>query len=138
MVDHEVVRRRLRQIDRRSSALSQIAAVNSDEFVRDDNLQAQAERHLQVAIQAMIDVALHILSEDTPDTPDDYGSAFVDLAQHGVISSVLADRLRLAAGLRNLLVHAYLDIDPARVHQYLTADLGDLTEFAVLVEQYIR
>ena len=118
--------------------MSVVAGVSTDEFIRDGDLQAQAERHLQVAIQAAIDIALHILSEDTSETPDDYGSAFAELAHHDIIPADLASRLRLAAGLRNLLVHASLDIDPARLHHYLTTDLNDLTEFAALVEHYIR
>ena len=31
---------------------------------------------------------------------------------------------------RNVLVHSYLDIDHARVHEAIMEDLGDLEEFA--------
>ncbi|HWB70833.1 MAG TPA: HepT-like ribonuclease domain-containing protein [Egibacteraceae bacterium] len=70
------------------------------------------ERHLQLANQSAIDIAMHVLAEDSAETPEDYGAAFTLLARHGVLDDNLANRLSLAAGLRNILVHGYLDVDP--------------------------
>ncbi len=94
MVDPEVVRRRLRQIDRRVAALRAVAEGDRTRFLDDLDLQAQTERHLQVAIQAAIDVALHVPAEETAevpeDFPEDYGSAFALLARTGYIPAPLA------------------------------------------------
>lgn len=129
MVDPELVRRRLRQIDRRVGLLRDIRERGREAFVDSVALQAQAERHLQLAIQAAIDIALHLLAEDSAETPEDYGSAFELLARRGPIDAELAARLRAAAGLRNVLVHGYLDVDPARVWDHL-GELDDLEAFA--------
>ena len=129
LVDPEVVRRRLREIDRRVAALRAIAAGERDGFLVDLDLQATTERHLQVAIQAAIDVALHVLADETAETPSDYGSAFVLLAGAGVLPEQLSERLRAAAGLRNVLVHAYVEVDPELVWAHLD-DLDDLSAFA--------
>ena len=99
MVDREVVTRRLRQIDRRVGALRQIAGRPHEAFLSDEGMQASAERHLQVAIQATIDIALHVLAEDSAQTPDDYGSAFVLLAQEGVIPATLAECVCVITGV---------------------------------------
>jgi uncharacterized protein YutE (UPF0331/DUF86 family) len=136
LVDPEVVRRRLRQIDQRVTALRRVSSIGERTFAGDLDLQAQAERHLQIAIQAAIDIAIHMLAEDTAATPEDYGSAFLLLAGQRVIPAPLAQRLRRAAGLRNILVHAYLDIDPHQVWRHL-ADVGDLLAFAAAVETYL-
>lgn len=137
MVDAEVVGRRLREIGRRLGALHGIRSQGESAFLTDEALQAQAERHLQLALQCAIDVALHILADDTDRTPEDYGSAFRELAAVGVFNQDLADRLRLAAGLRNVLVHAYLDVDPARVWTHL-GRLDDLENFARAVDLYLE
>ena len=79
---------------------------------------------------------LHVVADDTDRTPDDYGSAFLMLAEIGVVGPELADRLRLATGLRNLLVHAYLDIDPDRLWAHLD-HLDDLDAFALAVTEYL-
>jgi uncharacterized protein YutE (UPF0331/DUF86 family) len=137
LVDPEVVRRRLREIDRRVSALRAIATGHRDGFVTDLDLQATTERHLQVAIQAAIDVALHVLADETAETPSDYGSAFTLLAAASVLPDELGDRLRAAAGLRNVLVHAYVEVDPERVWAHLD-DLDDLTAFARQILSHVE
>lgn len=133
MVDPDVVVRRLREIGRR---LAELRVLHAAGRASGPAVQAQVERHLQVAIQGAIDVALHIVADDTDRTPDDYGSAFLVLAEIGVIGPGLADRLRLATGLRNLLVHAYLDIDPDRLWARLD-HLDDLDDFALAVTEYL-
>jgi uncharacterized protein YutE (UPF0331/DUF86 family) len=52
------------------------------------------------------------------------------LAGKGVIERALADRMAAWAGLRNLLVHVYLDIDHGRLHDVMRLDLDDLERFA--------
>ena len=136
MADTEVVGRRLREIGRRLGALREIHDHGESVFLADPALQAQAERHLQLALQCTIDIALHILAEDTDRTPEDYGTALRELATVGVLDRDLADRLRLAAGLRNVLVHAYLDVDPTRIWTHL-GRLGDLENFAQAVDTYL-
>lgn len=137
MVDPEVVQRRLREIGRRLAALRALRRVPRSAFLADLALQAQTERHLQVALQAVIDVALHILAEDSDRTPEEYGAAFPALAAEEVIDADLASRLRLAAGLRNLLVHAYADVDPVRIWGHLE-HLTDLEAFATAVQRYLE
>jgi uncharacterized protein YutE (UPF0331/DUF86 family) len=123
-------------MDRRVQALRAIERGGREDFLATEGLRTQAERHLQLAIQCAIDVAVHILAEDSTITPEDYGSAFVALAEMDVLNTDLADRLRLAAGLRNVLVHAYTDVDPERVWTHLSR-LEDLEAFAAAVERYL-
>jgi uncharacterized protein YutE (UPF0331/DUF86 family) len=127
LVDPEVVRRRAREIDRRVAALRALAGRRHERIDALD-VQAAVERHLQIAIQAVIDIALHVLADETAETPQDYGSAFVLLARAGRLDPALAERLRSAAGLRNVLVHAYVEIDPELVWAHLE-QLDDLIAF---------
>ena len=136
MVDAEVVNRRLREIGRRLGALREVYSRGEGTYLADPGLQAQAERHLQLALQCTIDIALHIVADDTDRTPEDYGSAFRELGAVGILAKDLADRLRMAAGLRNVLVHAYLDVDPARIWIHL-GRLDDLEDFAKAVDAYL-
>jgi uncharacterized protein YutE (UPF0331/DUF86 family) len=47
----------------------------------------------------------------------------------------LVQRLRPLAGFRNLLVHNYLAVDPARVHEVLTSRLSELRQFSEHIER---
>lgn len=137
MVDREVVARRLRELDRRLGALQAIAATHDrGDYVADLALQAQVERHLQLAVQAAIDIAAHIVAQDTAAVPDDYGDTFVVLAREGLVDADLADRLRWAAGLRNVLVHGYVEVDHDTVWASLD-ELDDLRTFAAAIVAYL-
>lgn len=136
MVDPEAVRRRLREIDGRLRELHRIRDRGRDAFHGSSDLRTLAERHLQIAIQAAIDVAVHILAEDSSQTPEDYGAAFRGLARMGIVEPRLGEALARAAGLRNILVHMYLEVDPEK----LWRDLGNiegLERFAAAVEEYV-
>lgn len=136
MVDPESVRRRLREIDRRVQLLRGVRDQGRDAFDGDIGLRAQAERHLQLAIQSAIDIAMHLIAERSAATPDDYASAFSLLADAGLVDPQLAARLRLAVGLRNILVHGYLDVDPEQLWSHLSR-LGDLEAFAAAVDDLL-
>ena len=64
----------------------------------------------------MIDLALSACSDLRLGTPASYADAFVRLASAGKLDAELARRLARAAGLGNLMVHAYDSIDLARLH----------------------
>ena len=130
MVDPDVLVRRLRELDRRLGLLAALhGSGDRTSYLADIAVQAQVERHLQIAIQSAIDVAVHVVTEDTSRTPEDYADAFAVLADEALLPGELADRLRLSAGMRNILVHGYADVDPAIVWSAL-GQLDDLRAFA--------
>ncbi len=137
MVDAEVLRSRLRELDRRVTALRGAREAGLDRFLADEQLRAAVERHLQLALQAAIDGAAHVLAEDFPEAPDTYRAVFELLARHGVIPSDLAERLARAAGLRNLLVHGYLELEPRRTWEAL-GGLEDLVALAGHLHAYLE
>lgn len=136
MVDPRAVRLRLREVDRRLGRLRRIREAGRAAFLGDPEVQAAAERHLQVAIQGAIDVGAHLVAEASSETPADYAAVFAALARMGVIDAELAERLARAARLRNLLVHLYLQVDPERLWDAL-GELGDLEALAAAVEGYL-
>lgn len=95
------------------------------------------ERGLQLCAQNALDIATHLAASAGRDAPD-YASAIDVLGDIGVLPAGFALRFRGIAGFRNVLVHGYLGVDPARLHQLLNSGLGDLAEFARLVEAHVR
>jgi uncharacterized protein YutE (UPF0331/DUF86 family) len=67
--------------------------------------------------------------------PADFRGVFQSLCPAGLDSS-LAERLAAAAGMRNILVHGYLDVDDEAVWSAL-GRLGDLREFAATVQRIV-
>jgi uncharacterized protein YutE (UPF0331/DUF86 family) len=85
--------------------------------------------HLWQAVQVVIDVAVSSCVTLGLGSPATYGDAFRLLAAHDVIEPGLAERLVRAAGFRNVLVHAYAELDLARVHAAAVEGPDDLLAF---------
>lgn len=94
MVDREAFDRRLRLLDRRIALLREIAAAGHERFGSDPHLQAEAERHLQIAIQAAIDAGHQLLAEEFSEAPETYRQVFELLGRRGVIDAALAPAWR--------------------------------------------
>lgn len=70
---------------------------------------------LVTAVEGAIRGAQHLAASESWRVPATNADAFRVLAEHGVLGEPLAADLARAAGLRNLLVHRYADIDDERV-----------------------
>lgn len=138
MVDAEVLRERLRALDGYVSVLEAPASQPRERFIADADLHDLAERRLHLAVECMIDMANHIIATEGLRAAKTYRDAFAILSDHGVIDGSLARRLSGWAGLRNVLVHLYLDIDHGLVHEALKNELGDLTEFGARLRDWLH
>ncbi len=98
--------------------------------LRDDPYEV--ERLLELLVQVAVDIVAHDLAERGV-VSESYRRTFLDGAAHGLLPTDLADSLADAAGLRNILVHVYEDID----YEIVAASVDRaLREFALLAEVY--
>lgn len=127
MTDPALVAKKLALIETCLSDLQRLArpeAIDTD--VRERRF---VEHTLQMAIQAALDVASHIVSDRRLGEPRTNRELFDLLQQDGWIDDALTAALRNMAGFRNILVHGYDDVDLRVVHDVLDTHLGDLTAF---------
>lgn len=135
MVDVESVSARLEQLDELLQELDAIRAGGRDAYMVERRTRLAAEHALQLAIQSCLDIGTHLISELGLQTPVDYRSVFASLRPAG-LDAQLAERLAAAAGMRNILVHGYLDVDDEVVWDSL-ARLDDLRSFAAAVREIV-
>lgn len=127
MTDPELLTKKLAQIEtclRELRVLARPEAISSD--IRE---QRFVEHTLQIAIQAALDVASHIVSDDRLGEPRTNRELFELLARAGVLASDLATRLSAMAGFRNILVHGYDSVDLAILRDVVEHRVDDLVEF---------
>jgi uncharacterized protein YutE (UPF0331/DUF86 family) len=131
MTDQDLVAKKLALIEtyvRELRTLSRPHAISTE--VRERRF---VEHTLQIAIQAAIDVASHIVSDDRLGEPGTSSQLFELLGQAGWLPPAHADRLRKMTGFRNILVHGYATVDPTIVRDVLENHLDDLIDFVAAV-----
>jgi len=113
---------------RELSTLAQPARIRQD--IRE---QRFVEHTLQLAIQAALDVASHIVSDERLGEPRTTREFFDLLERAGWVAPELAVVLRNMVGFRNVLVHGYDTVDLAVVEDVLVNRLDDLLEFVRVI-----
>lgn len=97
--------------------------------------QRFVEHTLQLAVQAALDAASHIVSGARLGEPSTNRELFEILARHDWLTTELATRLRAMAGFRNILVHGYADVNLAVVRDVLEHHLVDLDDFVAAIRK---
>jgi uncharacterized protein YutE (UPF0331/DUF86 family) len=133
MTDRDLVEKKLAQIVTYVSELRRLAR---PEAIRHDVREERFVEHtLQLAAQAALDVASHIVSDESLGEPQANRELFDLLARGGWLDPSLTQRLSQMAGFRNLLVHGYGDVDLAVVEDVVRNRLGDLLDFVQAVQR---
>jgi len=98
-----------------------------------------ATKHrVQIAIQAVVNIAEHIVAGLKLGKPEYAKELFSVLAKEGIISQELAAHLASAVGLRNVLVHLYREVDLEILAEAATTDLEDLRRFAKAINDFLE
>jgi uncharacterized protein YutE (UPF0331/DUF86 family) len=127
VTDVELVAKRLALIETYVRELRTLA--HPEELARDVRERRFVEHTLQLAIQAALDTASHIVSDQRLGEPATNRELFEILGRHGWLDEALVATLRDMAGFRNVLVHGYLAVDAKIVRDVLERRLGDLLDF---------
>jgi uncharacterized protein YutE (UPF0331/DUF86 family) len=86
-------------------------------FIEDPFIHGTAERNLHLAIECLLDIGNHVISDRDYPKPESYADIFRILNERGVIPGRLLDDLEGMAAFRNVLVHDYLRLDREKVYR---------------------
>jgi len=121
------------------SCLSDLRRLSRPEALESDVREQRFVEHTrQIAIQAALDVASHVVSDRRLGEPRTNRELFDLLHRDGWIDAERTATLRNMAGFRNVLVHGYDDVDLGVVSDILSNHLGDLEGFVEAVRQRLR
>ncbi|MBI3186026.1 MAG: DUF86 domain-containing protein [Myxococcales bacterium] len=130
MVDAAVVSAKLEELERRIARVRHHAKPTPAELEADPDALELVAFNLMLAVQACLDIASHLVADEGLAPAATLAESFQRLGEHGVLSTETAASLARAAGLRNVVAHAYGAIDVARLHAAATDGLADLERFA--------
>ena len=135
MVDLEVFRLRLARLQEVLLHLRELQQQGRSQVARDPGLRAQLERWLHLAVESSLDLGRQIIASRGWRLPATNREVFRVLLEQEVITGRLAEGLEGWAGLRNILVHLYLDLDFDLLFDALEKELDQIEEFAYRVVQ---
>lgn len=94
-----------------------------EKYQADKRTKALSEHYLRLAIEALLDLGRHVIVRTGLGVPQEYREVAKILYEKGILSIELSKRLEAMAGLRNVLVHLYWDIDYPRLYKTLVEEL---------------
>jgi uncharacterized protein YutE (UPF0331/DUF86 family) len=137
MVRPEVVRKRLAKIEESLAILKTLQSHDFEEFVRKPELYGSAERFLHLAIEALIDVGNHVVSDLEMGPVNWYSDIPNLLHTKGHLSLEQKELFLKMIGFRNALVHDYCDIDRRIVYDILQNRLDDIRGLMTAFAKFI-
>ena len=137
-MDKTLILRKLADLEQHLERSRQFSGIDVDAYRSDWKTQRIVERLLQIMVEICIDIAGHIISDAKLRMPTGYADAFRVLVEAGVLDASLGDRLERMAKFRNIVVHAYEEIDAAIVVGILSGRLDDFDAFKQAVLRRIK
>ncbi len=138
MSAEDKITRKLNSMQGYVGYLKSVQDSDKEVLKEDYGLRSSIERNFHLAIESAIDVGEMIISEEGFERPEDYRSVFLILGRHNVLPANFAEGFSLAAGFRNILVHAYGELDLDMLHEFLTEKLTDFDDFARHIARYLE
>ena len=129
VVDGDLLRRKLAELSEYVTQVSEYRDLTVERYRADWKTQRIVERTLQMAIEACLDVASHVLTDRGLRAPSTYAETFEVLVQARLMSSDLGRVMIEMTGFRNVVVHEYTRVDAEVVIRILGERLGDFRRF---------
>jgi uncharacterized protein YutE (UPF0331/DUF86 family) len=98
---------------------------NLKDYTKQDSIVLNIQR----AVEATIDIAMHVIAEKKLGIPQNSRDAFEVLAQHHLISNELLEKLKNMIGFRNIAVHNYQKINLSILQTVIEIHLQDFIDF---------
>lgn len=134
----EAIRERLKLLEEVTAELERQPRATPEQLARDVPRRWVLERGLIAGANLIFDVTDHILAGQFHAHPDSYEAALAELHHRGVISGDLHASLEGLGKLRNLLVHLYFRIDPARIAEHHLKAPASFRRFAAEVLSWLE
>jgi len=129
-----------RRIDRIAKALTRLEKITSLplEKIIEDELESMLEREVEIVIQGLLDIGEYIISCKGFEVPSSYRDIGIILWKNRVLDRESGEKLSRLAGLRNILVHIYSDIDYELLYNYARKLVDDARSMLQIFIDYME
>ena len=138
MVNRILAERILGDIKANVRDLRNATDITWEVYRTDKRARRFVERTLHIIIEACIDIAQHIISDEGFREPSSYRETFAILTENGILRKEDLERFENIASFRNLIVHYYERVDDAVVYGLFKENLSDFDLFLDRMIQYLE
>ncbi|MCF7876647.1 DUF86 domain-containing protein [Candidatus Bipolaricaulota bacterium] len=128
------------KIDQMEGYLAELEGVLPERYQEYQGTEKKrsTERLLQLTIEAAIDICNLIVSGLDLGLPAEENDLFDKLAEKGVITEKMKEKLYRMRGFRNILVHEYASIDDQLVFQIAKENREDFRQFSRQIRDCLK
>ena len=129
MVDKDLILAKAGSVKSHLNRVLEKRNVDLDNFIKDIDRQESILFNIQTAVQNCIDIAAHIISEESFGVSGSTTEMLYILEKNGYLDNDLTQKMVKAVGFRNLIVHEYGKIELEQVYAIAQDDINDLNEY---------
>jgi uncharacterized protein YutE (UPF0331/DUF86 family) len=129
MTSRDVIENKISSTRKYLGVLERYKGYSKAQVYEDIDLKGAVERYLYLAAQSAIDLAEALITFKNLRKPTTMAESFRILQEAGMLPAELAENLVRMTGFRNILAHAYEDVDPDILYDVLQKRLTNLAEF---------
>ena len=112
----EIVREKLSSLQSYYRELAELKQITFEEYQANHLYKRTIERLLQLIVETATDINSMVVKKIGGETPVDYYSSFIKMAEAKVFPMEFAREIAPSTGLRNIVVHEYQKIDDRLVY----------------------
>lgn len=137
-LDPASVAARLRLMDEAIDDLARLGEVDRDRLDSDRLVRRVVERCLSHLVDTAAAINAHVAGAVLGHAPRDLAESFDLVVEAGALPADLGARLRASTGMRNVIVHAYLELDLDRVAAVIPRAKADFRSYTVAIANFLR
>jgi uncharacterized protein YutE (UPF0331/DUF86 family) len=135
---HEIVREKLAALQSYYKELAELQHITFEDYRSNHLYKRTIERLLQLIVEAATDINNMVLKGTGEETPADYYSSFIKMAEAKVFPMEFALGIAPSTGLRNIVVHEYQKIDDRLVHASIQNTMKHYLRYMEYLEDYLE
>jgi len=136
-ISRPVVADKIGLVRRMLDAIGTLPLERFDGFSSDPRMVAAGESFLRRALEALLDLARHLLAKGFGRAPAEYAEVARQLGELQVTHTDVTERLVLMARYRNRMVHFYDEVTDRELYDLLTTHLEDFEKVIEAIVNWI-
>ena len=137
MIDRRRVEHLVNYVQEMLNRLQNQGGKSFEEFAEDFQAVDASLYELQTMLEAISDIAMHVVTGANLGSPNSRPEAVEMLAKNRIIPQELAEKISQAVRMRNVIVHHYPGVNLRIVYDVIQNDLRDIVDFCAEIANYL-